>query len=63
MIRFITEVELVYVQAGREKNGTTEESVIWLSGHKMPSTPEQRENAAGLLGVSTSAIEQMYIRN
>ena len=35
MIRLITDVELVYAQAGREKNGTTEESVVWLSGHKM----------------------------
>ena len=63
MIRFIADVELVYAQAGRERNGWTDEAVIWLSGHKMPSTPEQRENGAKLLGVSTSAIEQMYVRN
>jgi hypothetical protein len=62
-LRFITDVEFAYAQAGREKNGITEESVVWLSGHKMPSTPEQREYAAKLLGVTTSAIEQMYIRN
>ena len=64
MIR-LTDVDISCSQGGVEDPQSPrwdEETVMWLSGHQMPSTSEQREKIAELLELSSESIIQMYIR-